>query len=814
VRRVWPWPFLALLALVFTWPLVRELGQAVNDPVDPLLNTWILAWNSRALLHGPLRLLDANIFYPYSRALLYSETLLLPGLLLLPVQVAWENPILAYNAMVFLGIVGTAWAGYMLGSWATASRWGGLAAGVGLAFNSYMGSVMPKAQLLQLAWTPLALLYVGRMGTRPGRRHGLLLALFLAFQFYTTVYYGLFAFLAVVLVAGLALLGGRGPLAPSSTGSPATPSPGVGSRLRGLGLGILVGLGLSLPLGLAYYRLSRELGFYRTLEDAWPFSASLAMWLTPSPHRLLYRWMELPELPAVGIYPVEALFPGVVLPLLALWGGIRGAERGPLASPRLRGLVAVLSVGFFVLSLGPYLQIRSLQPDRTFSLPYAWLHTYLPGFDALRAPVRFAAWVYLGLGLLAGCGVSRISSRPMRVVWLALLFLDALSLPGVGRFVPPPPRPVHRWLAEQPPGVVVELPAYFPNVWAPEEAERWLMAQYHSTVHWQTTPAGYSGFAPPRHEALLTLLNRFPAPESVRLLQDLGVNWVVLRAGEWRPEALDRVAAEARFRGWTLTQIGPDWVVSLPQAPAGAPPEIRYWVPNTAQAGGTFGLGAIYTAEGMATRPPAWGLERLWIRWSRAGGSGPVLERQIRHQPPFVVDRLAVSTVPVTVPQEPGSYLLEWGLESGPQAGRARVEVQAAADAPEVRLLPVLPWRACVEVQGQETWLQVTMRTVGWYDEPFTLSARVVDSVGQEWARTLQDVEFPPYQPRSHLLTLHGYRLPLSPLPARPGPWFVRLTAYRWSQPMEATVPRRFVTASGEAVEVFVLPLDRCGPRP
>ncbi len=812
MRRVWPWPFLALLALVFTWPLARELGQAVNDPVDPLLNTWILAWNSQALLHWPRQLLDANIFYPYSRALLYSETLLLPGMLLTPIQVVWENPILAYNGMVLLGIVGTAWAGYLLGSWATASRWGGLAAGIGLAFNGYMGSVMPKAQLLQFGWTPLALLYLGRMWTRPDRRQGLLLALFLAFQFYTTVYYGLFAFLAVGLVGGLAGVGRiRSLFAAVST---AREGQETGSRLGPLGLGLLVGLGLSLPLGLAYYRLSRELGLYRTLADAWPFSASLAMWATPSPHRLLYRWLPVPELPTVGIYPVEALFPGVVLPALALWGLARGAARGPLRSPGLRWLVAALVAGFFVLSLGPYLQVRSLQPDRGLQLPYAWLHTYLPGFDALRAPVRFAALVYLGLGLLAGCAVSRISSRPVRMLWLALLFLDALSLPGVGRFVPPAPRPVHGWLAEQPPGVVLELPAYFPNVWAQDEADRWLAAQYHSTVHWQTTPAGYSGFAPPRHEALLTLLNRFPAAESVRLLQDLGVSWVVLRAGEWRPEALERVAAEARVRGWTLTQVGPDWVVSLPRAPAAMSPEIRYWAPDTAQAGGIFGLGVVYTAEGMVTRPPAWGLERLWVRWSRADGSGPVWESQMVHQPPFVVDGVAVSTVPVPVPEEPGSYLLEWGLGSGPRAGSARVEVRAALDAPEARLLPVLPLDACVEVREEGTWLQVTMRTVGWYDEPFTLSARVVDPAGQERARTLGDVEFPPYQPRSHLLTVHGYRLPLTPLPDLQGRWTVRLAAYRWSQPLEAIVPRRFVTPSGEVVEVFTLPLGRCDPRP
>jgi hypothetical protein len=142
-------PFYFVLALLFTYPLLLSLGTAVNDPVDPMLNTWILAWNHHALITHPAELLNANIFYPYAHTLLYSETLLLPSLILFPLAVAVDNPLLTYNLLVLLGLTSTGMSGYLLGSWLFRNRWAGLVVGIVLAFNSYTLTVLPKAQLLQ-----------------------------------------------------------------------------------------------------------------------------------------------------------------------------------------------------------------------------------------------------------------------------------------------------------------------------------------------------------------------------------------------------------------------------------------------------------------------------------------------------------------------------------------------------------------------------------------------------------------------------------------------------------------------------------------
>jgi hypothetical protein len=50
----------------------------------------------------------------------------------------------------------------------------------------------------------------------------------------------------------------------------------------------------------------------------------------------------------------------------------------------------------------------------------------------------------------------------------------------------------------------------------------------HSTAHWQKTVHGWSGLLPPGHFELFTRMTRFPDESSLRLLQEFGVNYVVV----------------------------------------------------------------------------------------------------------------------------------------------------------------------------------------------------------------------------------------------------------------------------------------------
>src|SRR5437763_12421727 len=65
------------LTVIATYPVVRApASYAFFNHSDAQLNMWILAWDAHALAHHARDLFDTNIFFPETRTLAYSETLL------------------------------------------------------------------------------------------------------------------------------------------------------------------------------------------------------------------------------------------------------------------------------------------------------------------------------------------------------------------------------------------------------------------------------------------------------------------------------------------------------------------------------------------------------------------------------------------------------------------------------------------------------------------------------------------------------------------------------------------------------------------
>ena len=103
-----------LLTVALTWPLVIHPGSLVpNDLGDPLLNTWILAWNARvapltaAWWNGPQ-------FYPIAGTMAFSEHLLGLSIFATPIIILSGDPLVAYNAVFLLSFVLSGLAAYLL----------------------------------------------------------------------------------------------------------------------------------------------------------------------------------------------------------------------------------------------------------------------------------------------------------------------------------------------------------------------------------------------------------------------------------------------------------------------------------------------------------------------------------------------------------------------------------------------------------------------------------------------------------------------------------------------------------------------------
>ena len=91
----------AVLAVLHTWPLARDVaGQSRLDNADTALNTWIVSWVAHQLPRDPRRVFDAPIFHPERRTLAYSEPLLAPGAMAMPLRAAGLSATATYNLLV------------------------------------------------------------------------------------------------------------------------------------------------------------------------------------------------------------------------------------------------------------------------------------------------------------------------------------------------------------------------------------------------------------------------------------------------------------------------------------------------------------------------------------------------------------------------------------------------------------------------------------------------------------------------------------------------------------------------------------------
>ena len=200
-----------LLALVVTHPLWLHSADAVpGDIGDPLLNTWIIAWDAHATLTNPLQLFDANIFFPLPNTLAYSEHLYSTAALILPLGLVSGQPVLGYNLSLLLSFPLAGLGMYLLVLHWTHRHGAAFLAGLAYAFAPYRLAAIAHLQLLTIQWLPFSLLaldWILKSQTPHPRSHRAkywpLFVIFTTLQVLASWYLAVFT----VLVLGLYTLG-------------------------------------------------------------------------------------------------------------------------------------------------------------------------------------------------------------------------------------------------------------------------------------------------------------------------------------------------------------------------------------------------------------------------------------------------------------------------------------------------------------------------------------------------------------------------------------------------------------------------------
>ena len=499
-----------LLAVVLTFPFAAQMTHVGRiDNFDGAFGIWNVSWVARTLVVDPANVLNANIFFPHQRTLVYSETNLGAGALAIPAYWATRNPYFTFNFVFMLSMVVSAAGAYYLVRYLTYDRRAAAVAAVAFGFCPYVFGRTPQMQLLWTAGLPLSMLAFHRLADQPTAGRAVVLGLVMGAQVLFCGYYAVFA----LLMVGFATLT-LAALRRSWTDT---------RYWKAIALAAAIGAVAALPVLLPYMQLQRSTGFGRALEEARQYSADWRAYFTSS--AVAQRWMW-----AVLGKGTEVLFPGFV----ALIGGVAGLVIG-LRRPALR------EVAILYGALGGIACWASFGPGAGL---YTVLYRVIPPFTLMRAPSRFGVVVTLALVVLAGIAVRALASRVRRPTLVAavlvLITAAELAMPLRFRQVPPVSR-VYTMLATLPVGPVIELPFFSSG------RELFGHARYmlNSTSHWMPLVNGYSDYIPPEFRETAPMLRAFPSVESFRLLAEKRPRYAVFHMGLFGEE--DRAATAARI---------------------------------------------------------------------------------------------------------------------------------------------------------------------------------------------------------------------------------------------------------------------------
>ena len=428
----------ALATIAFTWPLAANLSGTLFDLGDPVDSSWRLGSMAYQLLHNPWQLYQSPTLYPVPNVLTLDE--LLTGNALLTAPLIWltNNPVLAFNLLVFASYVLSGWAAYLLTRQLTNSVGAGLVAGTIFTFSPWHYAQHGHLGIGATEWMVFALYFLLLFLENRSPRRLVYLAsfsFFLALQALVAGYLAYFATIIVTLYLLYYFLLEGGLLArllwyanfkvvqpgvarlTKKASSPTLKPDWPDLKMLGWQAVLLVGAGsiallLILPFTLPFIQTQHDYAFTRSLDEIRHFSTS------PNGLRLATDENWLVKLHLLNKQAGErALWPGLIAMLLAGFG-LFWSRQIRLNSRRwLFGLMAIFGL---VLCFGPYLNMDEIGSKPTdIALPYLWFYNHVPGFDALRVPYRFGAIFMLGLAVCAGYGVAALQ----RLNWTRFLHL-------------------------------------------------------------------------------------------------------------------------------------------------------------------------------------------------------------------------------------------------------------------------------------------------------------------------------------------------------------------------------------------------------
>jgi len=325
---------------------------------------------------------------------------------------------------------------------------------------------------------------------------------------------------------------------------------------------------------LPYLRLNAQSGLAtRSVEYASRYSASPTDFVIPPIKQFLWgKWIDDHFSPE--IWQESTLYIGAVALVLAV---IAWVKRGQVAQPQLLSIALLVAATAFVLALGidphwlgkkivslprilQYIFHRTTMPE--IHLPAYYLFLYLPFFSKMRVMMRFGLFTLVFFSLMAGLGANALlkpySARVKRWITVGLLILVFVDFyPGVFTdLAPNNAAPADTWLAAQPnTGAVARFPFS-------QETDQ--TPVYATLINQKPYLGGYfNANQPEQYIRIRPIMEGFPSSESVGLLKQLGVAYVIVDSTQYSsyPD-VDKTIQSLGLR--SLRVSGSDYIYGVP----------------------------------------------------------------------------------------------------------------------------------------------------------------------------------------------------------------------------------------------------------
>lgn len=574
------------------------LGSDVpGDLGDSLLNMWILAWGAQHLPSlltfqiGWADFWNANIFHPEPLSLALSEHLFGLTLQILPVYWLTGNVILCYNLLFISTFALSGFGTYLLVRDLTGDKRAAFIAGLVYGFLPYRIASVPHIQVMSSQWMPFALYGLNRYVTTGSRKALVGGTAALVMQNWSCGYYLLYfaPFVPLFLIHRMWTHDKLKDIR-------------IWMSLAAAGVATIVfSLPFLFPYQQASRTFGFQRPFGEVIlfsANMWSYitaSENVRLWgkaLRFYPHGegetflgfmpwllaciavvglLLNRPISIgSEASAFRRIVTVLLVIAVVTQLIAvvsvfLFGGF---EFGPISARTPQRLVLQFAIAFaLLLGISEKARSESLRLLRspifytmTLTVLAVWLslgpipkagdslvsglglyrllYDYVPGFNGVRVPARYAMIAGLFLAIVAGYGVRRFTSHVAVVAVIGLLILvEGAAIPmeinrswNQNEAVPPArvmkyseAPAVYRRVAVLPAGAAITEFPFGDAAWE-------IRYVYYAAAHWKPITNGYSGNFPPSYKARVARLQRVERdPEGAwKSLKDSGTTHVIV----------------------------------------------------------------------------------------------------------------------------------------------------------------------------------------------------------------------------------------------------------------------------------------------